>query len=106
MWLGELTVPAMTLAVDLGRKASKTKQTPPPVYEISILIVYSGSQYLTRLMLGTFPCFLLRLQLTFQKETSFRNTITVPNCLDPDQTRHSVGPDLGLNLFQRFSAFQ
>ena len=27
----------------------------------------------------------------------FRNTIRVSNSLDPDQDRHSVGPDLGPN---------
>ena len=37
----------------------------------------------------------------FQKE--FRNTISVSNSLDPDQDRHSVGPDLGLNCYQRLS---
>ena len=26
------------------------------------------------------------------------------NCLDPDQDRHSVGPDLGPNFLQRISA--
>ena len=35
----------------------------------------------------------------FQKH-SFRNTIRVSNSLDPDQDRHSVGPNLGPNCFQ------
>ena len=26
--------------------------------------------------------------------------LSVPNCLDPDQDRHSVGPDLGPNCLQ------
>ena len=39
----------------------------------------------------------------FQKK-SFRNTIRVSNNLDPDQDRHFVGPDLGLNCLQRLSA--
>ena len=30
--------------------------------------------------------------------------IRVSNRLDPDQTRHIVGPDLGLNCLQRLSA--
>ena len=30
----------------------------------------------------------------------FWNTIRVSNCLDPDQDRHSVGPDLGPNCLQ------
>ena len=38
----------------------------------------------------------------------FKNTIklsvSLSNCLDPDQDRHSVGPDLGLNCLQRLSA--
>ena len=28
----------------------------------------------------------------------------MPNSLDPDQARHFVGPDLGLNCLQRLSA--
>ena len=32
------------------------------------------------------------------------NTIQVSNCLDPDQARHFVGPDLGPNCLQRLSA--
>ena len=28
----------------------------------------------------------------------------MPNSLDPDQDRHSVGPDLGPNCLQRLSA--
>ena len=31
------------------------------------------------------------------------NTFRVTNNLDPDQDRHSVGPDLGPNCLQRFS---
>ena len=34
----------------------------------------------------------------------FRNIIIVSNSLDPDQARHSVGPDLGSNCLQRLSA--
>ena len=28
------------------------------------------------------------------------------NCLDPDQARHFVGSDLGINCFQRLSAYE
>ena len=35
---------------------------------------------------------------------SFRNAINVFNSLHPDQDRHSVGPDLGLNYLRRLSA--
>ena len=35
-------------------------------------------------------------------KNSFRNTIRVANSLHPDQTLHSVGPDLGPNFFQGF----
>ena len=38
----------------------------------------------------------------FFQNNSF--TIRVPNSLDPDQDRHSVGPDLGLNCLQILSA--
>ena len=49
---------------------------------------------------------LLLLCASFFKITSFilnsfRNTIRVSNCLDPDQDRHFVGPDLGLKLFAK-----
>ena len=42
-------------------------------------------------------------RLTFSKK-SFRNTIRVSSCLDPDQAQHFVGPDLGPNCLQRLSA--
>ena len=35
--------------------------------------------------------------INFSKN-SFRNTISVPNRLDPGKDRHSVGPDLGLTV--------
>ena len=35
---------------------------------------------------------------------NFFNTTQVSNSLDPDQARHFVGPDLGLNCLQRLSA--
>ena len=54
-----------------------------------------------------FHAFLLSAEF-FSKSTisknSFRNTIWVSNRLDPDQARHSVGPDLGPNCLQRLSA--
>ena len=37
-------------------------------------------------------------------KNSFRNTIRVLNSIDPDQVRHFVRPDLGLNCLHRFSA--
>ena len=67
---------------------------------------------LTLCMLGKFPCFCCLLtvvdclflqKLTFSKN-SFRNTIRVPNGLNPDQGRHYVGPDLGPNCLQMLSA--
>ena len=62
---------------------------------------------LSHCMLGDFSCFCGRLliffKLTFSKN-AFRNTIRVPNCLNPAQDRHSVGPDLGTNSLQRVSA--
>ena len=45
-------------------------------------------------------------KLIFSKNY-FRNIIRVlvSNCLDPDQDRHSVGPDLGPNCLQRLLAY-
>ena len=37
-------------------------------------------------------------------KNSFRNTIRIPNSLDPDQARHFVGPGLGPNCLERSSA--
>ena len=43
-------------------------------------------------------------KINFFQINSFRNTIRVSNCLDPDQDRHSVGHDLSPDCFQRLSA--
>ena len=55
----------------------------------------------TLCMLGNFSCFICG-QLTFFKlifsKNSFTNTIRVSNSFDPDQDRHFVCPDLGLNF--------
>ena len=50
-------------------------------------------------MLGNFSCFCCRL-LTFFKNGLFQKNLSgtlirVSNCLDPDQDRQNVGPDLG-----------
>ena len=48
--------------------------------------------------------FLSSADFLFSKSTfskySFRNTMRVSNSLDPDQDRHSVGPELGPNRLQ------
>ena len=44
------------------------------------------------------------LSAYFFKIIFFRNSIRVSNSLDPDQTRHFVGPDLGPNCLQMLSA--
>ena len=58
-------------------------------------------------MLGNFACLFVVCwffsKSTFSKK-NFRNIIRVSNSLDPDQNRHSVGPDLGPNCLQRQSA--
>ena len=58
--------------------------------------------YLTLCMLGIFMILLSSLyffKINFLKKISFRNTIRVSNCLDPDH-----GPNLGRNCLQRLSA--
>ena len=69
-------------------------------------MVYLHENTLTLCMLGNFHAFVVACCL-FSKlnvsKNSFRNTIKVSNCLDPDQDRHSVGPDLGPNCLQRLS---
>ena len=58
-------------------------------------------------VLGNFACFLSSADFfsksTFSKN-AFKNIIRVSNSLDSDQARHFVGPDLGPNCLQRFSA--
>ena len=60
-------------------------------------------------MLGDSACF-EKLSFFFSKlifsKNSSTNTcdIRVSNSLDPDQARHFVGPDMGLNCLQRLSA--
>ena len=50
-------------------------------------------------------CLLLFLLFKINSlKNSFRNTISVSNSLDQDQTGHFVGPDLGPNCLQRLSA--
>ena len=66
-----------------------------------------SSPVLTLCMLGNFSCFCCHLlilsKLTYCRN-SFRNTIRGSNDLDPDLDLHSVGPALGPNSLQRFSA--
>ena len=50
-----------------------------------------------------FCCLLIFFQnQLFQKSLS--GIPSVSNCFDPDQARHSGGPDLGTNCLQRLSA--
>ena len=62
---------------------------------------------LTLCLLGYFAGFSCRLlnfsKSTFSKKT-FSNIIIVSNCLDSDQTRRHVGPELGRNCLKRISA--
>ena len=59
-------------------------------------------------MLGNFACFFVVcgffFKINFFSNKSFRNTIRLSNCLDPDQAQHFVGPELGPNCLQRLSA--
>ena len=69
--------------------------------------ILAGKVISTLCPLGNFSCVFVVCWF-FSKSTlsknSFSNTIGVSNSLDPDQARHSVGPDLGLNCLQRLSA--
>ena len=55
------------------------------------------------MLLAGYFFMLLLLSADFFQNNFCRNTIRVPNGLDPDQDRHSVGPDLGPNCLQRLS---
>ena len=52
------------------------------------------------MLLFIFLLILSKSTVSKKKNTS-RNTIRVPNSLDPDQTRHVVGSDLGPNSFSK-----
>ena len=57
-------------------------------------------------LLGSLTCFLSSADFfsnTHFSKYSFRNTIRVPNSLDPDHARRFVGPDLGPNCLQKSS---
>ena len=64
-----------------------------------ILISFWIFQYCSYYSFTLFYC-----AIFYSLNTGFFNTITVSNSLDPDQTRHFVGPDLGPNCLQRLSA--
>ena len=52
--------------------------------------------------------FLLSADFFFKikfSKNSLRKIIIVSNCLDPDQNRHFVGPDLGANCLQTVFTF-
>ena len=49
-------------------------------------------------------CMLFVVCRLFFKSFFFKNAIRVSNRLDPDQARQFVGPGLGPNCLQRFSA--
>ena len=59
-------------------------------------------------MLGNFHAFVAVCCLFFQnklfKEILSGTLVRVSNGFDPDQDRHSVGPDLSPNCLQRLSA--
>ena len=75
----------MTIAVDMGRKATKTnKQTFGVIFH---------DLFLSSDIFQHYP-----------SKHSFRNNIRVSNSLDPDQARRSVGPDVCPNCLQRLSA--
>ena len=52
--------------------------------------------------MGVYCHLLLFSKLIFSKKY-MKNTISMSNSVDPDQDRHSVGPDLDPNCLQRLS---
>ena len=81
-------------------------------YYIVICSVYSSIQSAAHSSVGTsFSQLVLHLfimntgamTLKIACEKLFQQ-YRVPNSFDPDQARHFVGPDLGQNCLQRFSA--
>ena len=74
------------------------------MFHMKYLVIFG---LLTLCILGNFSCFLLSADFFFKInffQANFRNTITVSNCLDPDQARHFVRLDLGGNCLQKLSA--
>ena len=50
-----------------------------------------------------YKCCILGSMYTVHKKKAIK-LLSVSNSLDPDQDRHSVGPDLGSDCLQRLSA--
>ena len=73
--------------------------------KLSALIAYAGFQMtFTLYMLGNFACsFVVCLIFTklFFSKNSFSNTIRLQHSLDPGQSGHIDGSDLGPNCAQR-----
>ena len=83
------------------RKSNKKKESvgSPSSDETSMYL------FLTLCMLGNFACFFFCSLLIFSSlifsSSSFRNTISMSNSLDPDQAQCYIGPDLGPNCLQK-----
>ena len=75
---------------------------------LRIIIDLSNFIKIIRIRLNTLPrkfcMFFLGHDSLSKKNLKFRYTIKLSNSLDPDQARHSVGPDLGQNWKQKLSA--
>ena len=65
-----------------------------------VWLVNSGNWVIFHAFLSSADCF----QNQHLLKKTFRNIIRVSNSLDPNQARRFVGPDLGQNCLQRFSA--
>ena len=63
--------------------------------------LHAGKLFMIFVVCCFFVCFFSKITFT---KNSFTKTIKVSNRLDPDQDRHSVGPDLGPNCLQGLSA--
>ena len=65
---------------------------------ISWTIISLYAELVFMLLFSSTDFFLINLS-----KISFKNTIRVSNCSEPDQDRHSVSPDPGPNCLQRLS---
>ena len=84
-----------------GQENGETRVILLMPYVSGVVMSPSNEQgTLTLCMLGKFSCFCCHLLTLFQRILSG----ALSNGLDPDQDRHSVGPDLGLNCLKRLSA--
>ena len=102
-----MIVPAVSSVVKLVGRAAWT-DVDRLILDTVLVIARASERYDLFLLFApwefffAFRCLLFFSQYQHFKKNSFRNMISVKQ-FDPDQARHSFGPDLGPNYLQKIS---